>query len=110
MKQERETRAALTMQHEAQPYLSRLRQQKAKLSDTRHGTVRGVSVDMGRKVGNHLTAAGCVRRHWTQEFTTSPAHSASTIALGWLRSYRCAEKIHRESQYSTSPLSHCHQL
>ena len=46
-------------------------------------------VDMSR-VGNLrttcMTAAGCIQRTWTQEFASSPAHSASTVVLGLLRS------------------------
>ena len=54
---------------------------------------------------DHLTAAGCVRRTWTQEFATSPAHSASTVVLGLLSSVVEPRKFHQ-------PLSHCqcHQL
>ena len=39
---------------------------------------------MGRKVGNHLTAAGCVGRTWAQEFASSPCsrtYSALTVVL-----------------------------
>ena len=58
---------------------------------------------MGWFLVEHLTAAGCVARTWTQELCCSPAHSACAVVLGSLSLYRRAEKIHRESQYSTRP-------
>ena len=50
-------------------------------------------------------SAGCVAHSWTQEFATSPAHSASTVVLGLLSSVVEPRKFHQ-------PLSHCqcHQL
>ena len=61
---------------------------------------------MGRKLVEHLTAASCVADALgpkSIELCCSPAHSAPEDVLGFLSSCRRAEKIHRESQYSTSP-------
>ena len=64
-------------------------------------TYRGGLLDVGWKVEEHLTVARCVGRPSTQEFASSPAHSARApcVVLRFLRSCRSAEKIHCEYRF-----------